>query len=82
MTTKEFAEIFNMTVSEICEFTKFSRQGLNQIVKGNSLRNGKKKTNASHALREKSLEMYKSDLKETKARAEERMIAINDIFGI
>lgn len=80
MTTKEFANLFNMSVDEMCEFTGFSRQGLNEIVKGNSTKNGTKKREAKYDLRELALEMCLHEKLEAEERYKARVKAVSDKF--
>lgn len=81
MTLKEFSKMFNMSVNEMCEFTGFSRQGLNEIVKGNSTKNGVKKRMALHGLRDRTLDLKVADMKAANKEYEARMKAIDEIFN-
>lgn len=80
MTTKEFAEMFDMSVNEMCEYTGFSRQGLNEIVKGNSTKKSQKKREALHDLRERARELRYKERKELDAKYENRMGIANSLF--
>lgn len=82
MTVKEFVALFNMTVGEMCEFTGFSRQGLNEIVKGNSSKDGQKKRDARHELRELALDMLVEEQTAAQKRANTRIKEVNRVFGI
>lgn len=81
MTAKEFAALFNMTVSEMCEFTGFSRRGLNKIVKGNSSKDEQKKRNARHELLERTLDMLVEEQTAAQKRANMRIKEVNRVFG-
>ena len=52
MTTKEFSNLYGLSVNEMCELTGLSRQGLNEIVLGKSTKRSTSKQNALHELRE------------------------------
>jgi len=80
MTLKEFSNMFEMSVNEMCEYTGFSRQGLNEIVKGNSTKNGTKKREALHDLRDRARELRYKERKELDTRYEDRMGTINSLF--
>lgn len=82
VTTKEFAAMFDMSVNEMCDITGFSRQGLNQIVKGKSIKNGTKKAAARNILREISAHMINMDVASAQKRHADRVNAIWDVFGI
>lgn len=80
VTLKEFSNMFEMSVNEMCEYTGFSRQGLNEIVKGNSTKNSKKKRAAFHDLRDRAGELRYKDRKELDAKYENRMGTANSLF--
>lgn len=82
VTTKEFAEMFDMSVNEMCDITGFSRQGLNEIVKGKSIKNGTKKAATRDILRELSAHMMNMDVDAAQKRHTDRVNAIWDVFGI
>lgn len=81
MTTKEFSALFGMSVNEMCEYTGFSRQGLNEIVKGNSTKNGGKKREALHDLRERAIDLRYKERKEMDANYKTRMAVADNLFG-
>lgn len=81
MTTKEFAGMFGMTVNEMCEYTGFSRQGLNEIVKGNSTKNGLKKRDAKHNLRDMAVTMRMREQQAADEAYEARIRAIDEVFN-
>lgn len=72
--------MFEMSVSEMCEYTGFSRQGLNEIVKRNSAKNSEKKRAALHDLRERAMELRYKERKELDAKYENRMGTANSLF--
>lgn len=80
MTLKEFSNMFEMSVNEMCEYTGFSRQGLNEIVRGNSAKNSKKKRAALHDLRDRAMELRYKERKELDANYEIRMGTANSLF--
>lgn len=80
MTLKEFSNMFGMSVNEMCEYTGFSRQGLNEIVKGNSTKNSQKKRTALHDLRDRARELRYKERKELDSKYEERMGTVNSLF--
>lgn len=65
MTTKEFSNLFGMSVNDMCEFTGFSRDGLNDIVKGASIKPGMKKREALHDLRDLAISLRAQEMKES-----------------
>lgn len=80
MTLKEFAALFHLSVNEMCELTGFTRQGLNEIVKGNSTKNSQKKRAALYDLRDRARELRYKERKELDAKYEERMGTVNSLF--
>ncbi|MDF2609066.1 MAG: hypothetical protein K0R92_540 [Lachnospiraceae bacterium] len=42
MTVKEFAELFGMTVTELSEFSGYTRQALYNIIEGNAIVNSRR----------------------------------------
>ena len=80
VTLKEFSNAFEMSVNEMCEYTGFSRQGLNEIVKGNSTKKSQKKREALHDLRERARELRYKERKELDAKYENRLGIANSLF--
>lgn len=52
MKLKEFAKKFGVSITELCEITELTRQGLNNIVNGKSQNPSKAKRLALHNLRD------------------------------
>ena len=75
MTTKQFANLFGMTVNEMCEYTGFSRDGLNDIVKGASTKPGMKKRDALHDLRDLATNLRIQEARESEELFEARLKA-------
>ena len=80
MTTKEFAALFDMSVNEMCDIIGFSRQGLNEIVKGKSKKNSAKKAAARDILIEISAHMINMEIAAVKKRYTDRINAIGGVF--
>lgn len=80
MTLKEFSNQFDMSVNQMCEFTGYSRDGLNEIVKGNSHKNSEKKRQTLLLLLEKANELYEEEVKAARSNHSNRMFLALDIF--
>lgn len=81
MTLKEFAALFHLSVNELCELTGFTRQGLNEMVKGNSAKDSEKKRKVRWKLKELSEEMAYIKRRELLDEHRERINAIENVFG-
>lgn len=81
MKTKEFANLFGMTVSQMCEFTGYSRDGLNDIVKGDSTKPDSKKDMVRKKLLDQSTEINRQEQSEVKRKREQRDAAILKAFS-
>lgn len=75
MTAKEFSNLFGMSVNDMCEFTGFSRDGLNDIVKGDSIKPGTKKQEALHDLRDLATSLRLQEAKESEELFDARLKA-------
>lgn len=82
MTAKELAGKFDLSVSEMCNLTGFSRSGLNEIASGRSIKKGIKKTEARYILRELAAEMLREEIAEADKRHVKRVEIANNLFGL
>ena len=80
MTLKEFAGMFGMSAKGLCEYTGFSRQGLNEIVKGNSKKAGVKKDLALRKLLQHSTRIREQEVKDATKRESERTEMLLSVF--
>lgn len=80
MKTKDFANQFGMTVTEMCEMLDLSRQGLNEIVTGRSDKNSAKKRLALHELRDYAVDQKAKALRQADEDFKKRM-ELAEIFN-
>ena len=76
MTTKEFANMFGMSVDAMCEYTGFSRDGLNEIVQRRSTKPGAKKDMACRKLISQSKYISDEEVRAARKRHNEREVAV------
>lgn len=73
MKAKEFANKFGVSVEEMCRITELSRQGLNDIVSGKSLKPSKAKRIALYNLRDYAAIRRKQEVDKANEDYENRM---------
>lgn len=79
MTTKEFARQFGVSVSEMCEITGYTRQGLYLIINGKSGNSNKKKI-AWNRLRTYAAHQFEIELMRTTSNFENRLKLVEIYF--
>lgn len=79
MTTKEFARQFGVSVSEMCEITGYTRQGLYLIINGKAGNSNKKKI-AWNSLRTYAAHQFEIELKRTTLNFENRLKLVEIYF--
>ena len=72
MTIKEFSRLFGVSVSEMCEITGYTRQGLHLIINGKTGNSAKKKI-AGDKLMRYAFDQFNIEWEKTKSNLKNRL---------